>query len=77
MEHILFTETSTIGLRKYKADRTCLPREIVKVTTTYGEVQAKKVSFDSKERLTLEYDDTCRLAKEKNIPLIEIYRSFR
>jgi uncharacterized protein (TIGR00299 family) protein len=77
MEHILFTETSTIGLRKYKADRTCLPREIVKVTTPYGEVQAKKVSFDSKERLALEYDDACRLAKEKNIPLIEIYRSFQ
>ena len=77
MERILFTETSTIGLRKYQANRTCLPREIVKVTTPFGEVQAKKVSFDSATRLALEYDDACRLAKEKNVPLIEIYRSFR
>jgi len=77
MERILFTETSTIGLRKYQAQRTCLPREIVKVTTPYGEVEAKKVSFDSATRLALEYDDACRLAKEKNVPLIEIYRSFR
>jgi len=76
MEHILFTETSTIGLRKFQAQRTCLPREIVKVTTPYGEVQAKKVSFDSKTRFALEYNDACRLAKEKNIPLIEIYRNF-
>ncbi|MCL1934746.1 MAG: nickel pincer cofactor biosynthesis protein LarC [Candidatus Azobacteroides sp.] len=77
MEHILFTETSTIGLRKFQALRTCLPREIVKVTTPYGDVQAKKVSFDSKTRIALEYDDARRLAREKNIPLVEIYRSFR
>jgi uncharacterized protein (TIGR00299 family) protein len=77
MEQILFTETSTIGLRKYPVHRTCLPREIVKVATAYGEVQAKKVSFDSTTRFALEYDDARRLAKEKNVPLIEIYRSFR
>jgi uncharacterized protein (TIGR00299 family) protein len=77
MEQILFTETSTIGLRKYQAQRTCLPREMVKVTTLYGEVQAKKVSFDSTTRIALEYDDACRLAKEKNIPLIEVYRGFK
>ena len=77
MEHILFTETSTIGLRKFQADRTCLPREIVKVTTPYGEVQAKKVSFGSLTRTALEYEDACRLAKEKNVPLAEIYRSFK
>jgi len=77
MEQILFTETSTIGLRKFQADRTCLPREIVKVTTPYGDVQAKKVSFNSMTRIALEYDDACRLAKEKNVPLIEIYRNFK
>jgi len=75
MEQILFTETSTIGLRKYQANRICLPREIVKVTTPYGEVQAKKVFFGTTTRIALEYDDACRLAKEKDVPLVEIYRS--
>ena len=75
MEQILFTETSTIGLRKYKVKRTCLPRETVVVTTPYGDVQAKKVSLGSTTRIALEYDDACRLAKEKNVPLIEIYNS--
>jgi len=77
MEQILFTETSTIGLRKLKADRICLPREIVNVTTPYGEVQAKKISFGSQTHFALEYEDARRLAREKNVPLIEIYRSFR
>jgi len=77
MEQILFTETSTIGLRKYQATRTCLPREIVTVTTPYGDVQAKKVSYDSTTRIAIEYDDACRLAKVKNVPLAAIYNSFR
>jgi len=73
MELILFTETSTIGLRKYHADRTCLPRESVKAITPYGDIQAKKVYFGAMTRVTLEYEDACRLAKEKNIPLVDIY----
>ena len=76
MEQILFTETSTIGLRKFQANRTCLPREIIKITTPYGNVQAKKVSWGSTTHIALEYDDACRLAKEKNIPLAEIYHKF-
>ena len=77
MEQILFSETSTIGLRKHLAKRICLPREIVKVETPYGEVLAKSVSFGSTKRIAIEYDDACRLAKEKNVPLIEIYKVVR
>jgi uncharacterized protein (TIGR00299 family) protein len=77
MEQILFAETSTIGLRRTQAARNYLPREIVKVTTPYGEVQAKKVSFGSTARINLEYEDACRLAKEKDVPLLDIYRSLQ
>jgi uncharacterized protein (TIGR00299 family) protein len=73
MEHILFTETSTIGLRKYRAERTCLPRKAVTLSTPYGEVKAKEVIYKGINRVSIEYDDACRLAKEKNIPLQKIY----
>jgi uncharacterized protein (TIGR00299 family) protein len=69
IEHILFSETSTIGLRKYTAGRTCLPRKTVTFTTPYGDVKAKEISYNGVSRLTVEYDDACRLAKEKNVPL--------
>ncbi|MDR1344672.1 MAG: nickel pincer cofactor biosynthesis protein LarC [Tannerellaceae bacterium] len=69
MEHILFTETSTIGLRKHTAARTCLPRKIVTVETPYGDVKAKEIRYQNAIRQTIEYDDACRLAKEKHIPL--------
>jgi uncharacterized protein (TIGR00299 family) protein len=72
MEHILFTETSTIGLRKYSATRSCLPRRAVTVATPYGDVKAKEVTLDGTTRTTLEYDDACRLARAKNVPLKDI-----
>jgi uncharacterized protein (DUF111 family) len=73
MERILFLETSTIGLRRYKAERTCLPRRAVTISTPYGEVKAKEVCYEGRTRITPEYEDARRLAKEKNVPLQKIY----
>jgi uncharacterized protein (TIGR00299 family) protein len=72
MEHILFSETSTIGLRKHIVKRTCLPRKATTVSTPYGDVKAKETCYNGISRLSIEYDDACRLAKEKNIPLKRI-----
>ncbi len=77
METILFSETSTIGTRKHKAIRSCLPRKAVIVQTPYGEIKAKETTYQGITRTTLEYDDASRIAKEKNIPLRDIYNSFR
>ncbi|MDR0537797.1 MAG: nickel pincer cofactor biosynthesis protein LarC [Tannerellaceae bacterium] len=75
MERILFTETTTIGLRKSQVERTCLPRKPITVATAYGKVQAKETNFNGATRISIEYEDACRLAKEKNIPLKEILRN--
>jgi uncharacterized protein (TIGR00299 family) protein len=72
MEHILFTETSTIGVRKYQVRRTCLPRRAVTIVTPYGEVQAKESIYGDTRRISIEFDDARRLAKEKSLPLKEI-----
>ncbi|MDR0507921.1 MAG: nickel pincer cofactor biosynthesis protein LarC [Dysgonamonadaceae bacterium] len=77
MEDILYRETSTIGVRKYRAERTCLPRKTVTVSTPYGEVKAKETGYDGALRVTLEYDDASRLAREKNIALREIFDSLK
>jgi uncharacterized protein (TIGR00299 family) protein len=72
VEHILFSETSTIGLRKYQVRRTCLPRKALTIATPYGEVQAKESVYEGSRRVSVEYEDACRLAKEKGVPLKEI-----
>jgi uncharacterized protein (TIGR00299 family) protein len=75
MERILFSETSTIGLRKYRAERTCLPRKAVTVSTPYGEVKAKETAFGDSTRISVEYEDARRIAREKGVPLQDVYRA--
>ncbi|MDR0395643.1 MAG: nickel pincer cofactor biosynthesis protein LarC [Tannerella sp.] len=72
MEEILFTETSTIGVRRFKAERTCLPRKAVTIATPYGEVLAKESIYNNTHRISIEYEDAHRLAREKGVPLREI-----
>jgi len=75
MERILFTETTTIGVRKYKAERTCLPRQAVIVSTPYGDVAGKETVYDDSRRVSIEYEDARRLAKETGQPLRKILLS--
>jgi uncharacterized protein (TIGR00299 family) protein len=74
MEEILFQETSTIGIRKYNVERTVLQRRETQVETPYGSVKGKEFEYKGVKRISIEYDDACRLAKEKNIPIREILR---
>ncbi len=37
LTELLYTETSTLGVRIKKVERDCLPREIVEVETEFGE----------------------------------------
>ena len=41
LEEILFAETSTLGIRKYKVEREELQREFKNVTTRYGMITVK------------------------------------
>ena len=78
LEEILFTETSTLGIRKYKVEREELQREFKNVTTRYGMITVKYAFRNGKLlKFTPEYED-CRLIAEKtNIPLIQIINEIR
>lgn len=78
LEEILFTETSTLGIRKYKVEREELQREFKNITTRYGMITVKYAFRNGKLlKFTPEYED-CRLIAEKtNIPLIQIINEIR
>ena len=78
LEEILFTETSTLGIRKYKVEREELERKFDKVNTKHGVVTVKYAFRNGKLlKFTPEYED-CRLIAEKtNIPLIQIINEIR
>ena len=67
---LIFAETTTFGVRTHTAQRRVLPREFVKVTTSYGEVNVKLSRVNGRIlHVAPEYDDCRRLAEEKNVPL--------
>ena len=70
----LLRETSTLGVRKYKVEKTMLNREFSKVNTKYGEVTVKTSLLNGEKiKCKAEYDDCKRLAKENKISISEIY----
>ena len=73
VKKILFEETTTFGLRYYKAKRDKLERKIVPIKTKYGEVKVKIGYYGNKVSIAPEYEDCRKVAMEKGVPLKEIY----
>jgi uncharacterized protein (TIGR00299 family) protein len=73
---ILFSETTTLGARKYTVHRYSVERHITQVTTPYGSVNVKFSKKDDKSwNYTPEYEDCRRLASQHHIPIMRIYRA--
>jgi pyridinium-3,5-bisthiocarboxylic acid mononucleotide nickel chelatase len=72
---ILFAQTTTIGVRIQPVERRKVRRTIVEVNTKFGVVKVKQIEFDGKVRLAPEFEECKRIAIEKKMPLIEVYKS--
>jgi hypothetical protein len=73
---ILFSETTTLGTRKYIVNRYSVERHITQVTTPYGTVNVKfSKKGDKSWDYAPEYEDCRRLASEHHIPIMKIYRA--
>ncbi|MCS7286811.1 MAG: nickel pincer cofactor biosynthesis protein LarC [Anaerolineae bacterium] len=71
----IFAESTTIGVRAYRAKRWKLEREEVPVLTPFGEIRVK-VARKGGQILNLapEYEDCRKVAKEMGLPVKEIYQ---
>lgn len=74
LKRIIFSETTTIGLRYRHESRTELNREISEVDTEYGRIKVKKVVSNEEEYIYPEYESIRKIAEEKGIPLKELYK---
>ena len=74
LQNIIFEETTTIGIRYSRMERTILPRETRTLPTPWGEVQVKVCTLNGKEQIYPEYESVAQLSREKEIPFTEIYR---
>jgi uncharacterized protein (DUF111 family) len=70
----LLTETTSLGVRYYKARRRLLPREPYTVRTSLGEVQVKRVEdLNGSVRLIPEYEACKKIALQRKLPLRVVY----
>ncbi len=68
LEQLIFSCTSTIGLRKYAVERSIMARELITVTLPEGEVLVKKCSFAGIIKYYPEYESLKKLCATINSP---------
>lgn len=73
LEQIIFTETTTIGIREYPLMRSILDREEKEVETVYGKAAVKQVTFRDMTRAYPEYDTVKKLAKRNKVPFMDVF----
>lgn len=71
----VFKESTTTGLRYYKADRIKLKRDIITIETKFGKMLAKKITnLDKSISIKPEYEELKKVANQNNIPLKKVYQ---
>jgi len=75
LQDILYSETTTLGIRLMKVERSCLSRETQTLQTEFGPVRIKIVKLpDGKTKAAPEYEDCRKLAEQHGLPIRDIYR---
>lgn len=76
LEEVLLTETTTFGVRQSVWTRRILERDFDTVVTPYGTVRRKIGRMgDRVLQATPEYEDVARLARERQVPFVDVYRA--
>lgn len=75
LEDIIFEETTTIGIRKQKMERSILKREIKKVQTSLGEAVIKVCHLSKGIRVYPEYDSVIEICKNHNKSYQDVYQT--
>jgi uncharacterized protein (TIGR00299 family) protein len=71
---ILFSETTTLGIRIHEVERYSLPRHTIRVQTSFGNLSVKVATNSLGNHVcSPEYDDCQRAAREHQVPLRQVY----
>jgi len=74
IERILFAETSTIGIRRYRVKRIALIRESKKIKTRFGVIPVKISTHAGKKTIHPEYEECLKIARQMGVGIIDVYR---
>ena len=74
LEKIMFAETTTIGIRRQRMERTVLGRESVSRQTSLGVAELKVIQIGETRQFRPEYESVAELARKHQIPFREAFR---
>lgn len=75
VEKAIFLHTSTVGVRRFPVERTCMARSIFEVETEFGKVRVKKSVLGDIEKVKPEFDDLKACADKAGVPIREIQKA--
>ena len=73
MEEIIFNQTTTIGIRRTKTERSVLTRETLLIDTPYGEARIKLINHKNRKRFAPEYESVAEISRATGISFGKIY----
>lgn len=74
LARVIFDETTTLGIRIFRAERKILQREIKIIKTKYGNVRVKISKLnDEIKNISPEYEDCVKIAKKNKVSLKKVY----
>ena len=77
LEEIIFMETTTIGIRRQRMERSVLNREIKEVQTSIGMAKVKICSLSLGQRIYPEYESVIELCQKSGLSWQEVYALIR
>lgn len=78
LKAIIFSQTRSLGIRHWKAERDILSRQSVTVETRFGEIVGKLVCEPSgREVFVPEYESCRQVADQRGVSLVEVYDEAR
>ncbi|HNR93387.1 MAG TPA: nickel pincer cofactor biosynthesis protein LarC [Kiritimatiellia bacterium] len=76
LKNIIFTESTTFGIRQYAVERTVLARRTVEVETEYGRIRVKIGTWKGSDvTRSPEMDDCAAAARAHNVPVRKVYEA--
>lgn len=73
LERLIFSHTTTIGIRRYRVERTALPREGLTAETSYGKVRAKRIGGPEGTSVLPEYESVREICERTGEGFAKVY----
>ena len=76
VKNIIFTESTSLGIRTFPFKKDTLVRKFEIINTVYGDLTVKRSYYNGTEvSCKPEYEDCKRIASDKGIPVKEVYNN--